>query len=200
MASTLREKGSKGEQRSKGDSGAQGPVKSSHVITERIDVGVPAQVAYDQWTDFDKWSEMFKKESAKKKRRSGGGPGSGPAPVEVQAKIGPSERKWTAEVVGVEPGRRISWRSKGPVQAVGVTSFHRLADRLTHVMVEIEYHPSGALEVIGNFFRMPRRRVRRDLRLFKHYIEMRGEPTSKGPRRQTGSEPLRGEVDGQKEK
>lgn len=173
-------------------------VKSAHIITEHIDVGVPAQVAYDQWTQYDKWSEMFKKESADTGRRNRhGAKGSGAqGQVKVRAKIGPSERQFTAEVVGVEPGRRISWRSKGPVQAMGTTSFHRLDDRLTHLMVQVEYKPTGFLEVIGNFFRMQRRRVRRDLRLFKHYIELRGEATGKGPRRPAG-EGLRKDVDRQ---
>jgi uncharacterized membrane protein len=175
-------------------------VKSAHIITERIDVGVPAQVAFDQWTQFDKWSEMFKKESADTGRRNRhGGKGNSPqGEVKVRSKIGPSERQFTAAVMEVEPGRRITWKSKGQVQAMGTTSFHRLDDRLTRLMVEIEYRPTGFLEVIGNFFRMQRRRVRRDLRLFKHYIEMRGKATGTGPRQAAG-EGLGAEVDGQEE-
>lgn len=159
-------------------------VKGRHVITEYIDVGVPADTAFDQWMQFDQWSQMFKKESAKKRGgksnpTSRGGKGT---KLEVTAKIGPSERRWTAEVVGVERGHRVNWRSKGPAQAIGTTSFHRLDDRLTHVMVEMEYRPSGVLETIGNLLRMQRRRVRRDLRLFKNYVELRGvdEGASKG--------------------
>jgi uncharacterized membrane protein len=57
---------------------------------------------------------------------------------------------------------------------LGTTSFHGLDDRLTRVMVEVEYHPRGLLETVGNFFRMPRRRVRRDLRLFKNHAELQG--------------------------
>ncbi len=97
-------------------------VKSAHIITEHIDEGVPAQVAYDQWTQYEKWSEMFKKESADTGRRNrhGAKGSSSQGQVKVRAKIGPSERQFTAEVVGVEPGRRISWKSKGPVQAAWV--------------------------------------------------------------------------------
>jgi len=35
---------------------------------------------------------------------------------------------------------------------MGTTSFHRLDDRLTRLMVEIEYRPAGFLEVVGNFW------------------------------------------------
>jgi len=175
-------------------------VKSAHIITEHIDVGVPAQVAFDQWTQYDKWSEMFKKESADRGRKNRQDPGDDGSQdtVKVRAKIGPSERQFVAEVVEVDPGHRISWKSKGSVQAMGTTSFHRLDDRLTQLMVQIEYRPTGLLEVIGNFFRMQRRRVRRDLRLFKHYIEMRGEATGEGPRQSSGAG-LASEVDPEKE-
>ena len=142
-------------------------VKSSHIITEHIDVGVPGDVAFEQWTHYDRWSQVFKNESADRgdKRRKD---------IKVSAKIGPSSRQWTAEVVQSEPEHRLRWRSKGPLKAKGTTTFHRLDDRLTRLMVEIEYQPTGLLETVGNFFRMQRRRVRRDLRLFKHYIELRG--------------------------
>jgi len=155
------------------DKGRGQQVKSSHIITEHIDVGVPATDAFKQWTEYDKWSEIFKNESADtgSGRSSQGRAGSGKE-VKVRAKIGPSERQWTARVTSAEAGHRIRWRSKGPLQAVGATSFHRLDDRLTRIMVEIEYRPSGFLEVVGNFFRMQRRRVRRDLRLFKNYLEL----------------------------
>ena len=143
-------------------------VKSAHIITEHIDVGVPTAKAYGLWTRYEDWSQMFKKESATRRGSSSGHGGT----VQVQAKIGPSERKWTAEIVGTERGHRVSWRSKGPLRAVGSTSFHRLDDRLTKVMVQIEYQPHGAIETVGNFFRMPRRRVRRDLRLFKNFAEL----------------------------
>lgn len=170
-------------------------VKGAHIITEHINVGVPAQVAYDQWTQYDKWSEIFKNESADTRgNRHRTGKGGPMGEVKVRAKIGPSEREFVARIVEVEPGRRISWKSKGQVQAMGTTSFHQLDDRLTELMVQIEYRPTGFLEVMGNFFRMQRRRVRRDLRLFKHYIEMRGKATGAGPKR-SGGQGLTEEVD-----
>ncbi len=189
MTSTVRDRqrgqGTKAEESSEGDSARKSgkerrgkQVKSSHIITEHIDVGVPAEVAFEQWTQYDKWSEIFKNESADTGDKGGRGRksqgGRGPEQVKVRAKIGPSERQWTAEFDDVEPGHRIRWRSKGPLKAKGTTTFHRLDDRLTRIMVEIEYQPTGFLETVGNFFRMQRRRVRRDLRLFKHYIELRG--------------------------
>jgi uncharacterized membrane protein len=146
------------------------PVKGAHIITEHIDVGVPHDKAFELWTSYEKWSDMFKKESAKSSRGRGAD-----QKIQVTAKIGPSQRQWQAEITESEPGQRVRWRATGGVQAMGSTSFHRLDDRLTHLMVELEYRPTGLLEAVGNFFRMQRRRVRRDLRLFKNYAELKGE-------------------------
>jgi uncharacterized membrane protein len=155
-------------------------VKNKHIIEEFIDVGVPHQVAYDQWTQSDEWSTIFKKESAKAE-------GDESEKVTVTAKIGPSQRQWPTEVLFQKPGRRIEWQAKGGVKAKGVTTFHRLDERLTHVQAVIQYQPSGFFETIGNFFRMQRRRVRKDLKLFKNFIDLRGEATGEGPGEITGS-------------
>jgi uncharacterized membrane protein len=165
--------------RKSGERGAR--VKNSHIIEEFINVGVNHQTVFDQWKQYDDWSKIFKKESAQKGR--GGRRQRGAEDdntVTVTAKIGPSQRQWQAEVTKEVPGRRIEWQAKGGIQAKGVTTFHRLDDRLTHLQAVVQYRPSGFFETIGNFFRMPRRRVRKDLKLFKHYIELRGESTGEG--------------------
>jgi hypothetical protein len=181
-----------------GEAGGQ-RVKNAHIISEFIDVGVAASAAYDQWTQYDKWAEMFKKESARTGRGAGRRGQSGDSrgrQVTVTAKIAVSKRQWKAEILERTPGSRITWRATDGIQAKGVTTFHSLDDRLTRLMVEIEYHPSGFFETVGNFFRMPRRRVRKDLKLFKSYIELKGQPTGRGPGPLNG-EGLRTEVDRQ---
>ncbi|MDQ6838846.1 MAG: hypothetical protein M3137_11075 [Actinomycetota bacterium] len=193
-----------GGKKQKSDAGG-GRVKNSHIIEEFIDVGVPHRVAYDQWTQYDDWSKIFKKESAKKGggRQDGGGNGGegdkdDDSKVTVTAKIGPSQRQWQTEIVEREPGRRIEWRSKGGAQAKGVVTFHRLDDRLTYLTVNIEYKPSGFMETLGNFFRMQRRRTRKDLKLFKNFVELRGQATGEGPGPVRG-DGLRNDVDQQVE-
>jgi uncharacterized membrane protein len=149
-----------------------GRVKSSHIIEEHIDVGVPRDTVYDQWTQYKDFSRFTKHEFANEQDDG---------QVSFESKIGPSRRTWNSELVERTPGKRIAWKSSGGAKNMGVVSFHRLDKNLTHLMIEMEYHPSGFFETIGNFFRMPRRRVRKDLKLFKNFIELKGEATGKGP-------------------
>jgi len=142
-------------------------VKTSHIIQEHIDVAVPRRVAYNQWTQFKEFSSIMKGvEQAEQEEDD---------KLEFEAKIGPVRRKWKAEIVEQVPDQRIAWRSTGGAENAGVVTFHSLDDSLTRVMVQMEYHPKGAVEHVGNFLRVQRRRVRRDLRLFKNYLELQGE-------------------------
>lgn len=167
--------------RARGSGGGQPqqrtPVKGSHIIAEQIDVGVPRQVAYDQWTTYEDLHKHAKKESADQKRDDR---------ISFSSQIGPSRRHWDADVVEQIPGKRIAWRSVGGPRHMGVVTFHQLDDRLTRVMVQMQYDPTGFFETIGNFLRMQRRRVRKNLKLFKHFIEIRGEATGKGAGRVEG--------------
>ncbi len=168
--------------------GQGGPVKSSHIIEEHIDIGTRRDVVYDQWTQYDDFSSIMKGESGQRRsdRRVG-----------FRSKIGPVRRRWTSEVLERSPGRRIAWRSVEGPKNLGVVSFHDVdrSGSLTRLMVEMEYHPSGFFEVVGNFFRMPRRRVRKDLKLFKHHIELANEASGKGPGPIRRGEGLREDVD-----
>ncbi len=148
---------------------SDGKPKLSHVIEQHTDVAVPRSVAYDQWTQFETFTGIMKGvESVSRKGRRH---------TEWAAKIGPSRRTWRAEITEAVPDERIAWRSKGGADTKGVVTFHELDDDLTRILVEMEYHPIGAVEGIGNLLRIQRRRVKRDLRLFKHFIEVRGEAT-----------------------
>ncbi len=151
--------------------GPDAPPKLSHIIEEHVEVGVPRQVAYDQWMRIDDVDGIFKKESADR---------TGERKVRYTSKIGPSRRAWDAEIVEQVPGRRVAWRSTSGPRNKGLVSFHSLDSNLTRVMVEMEHEPTGFMEVVGTFLRMPRRRVRKDLRLFKNFIELRGEAPSSG--------------------
>jgi uncharacterized membrane protein len=153
--------------RGKSDGGAK--PKLSHLIEQHTDITVPRSVVYNQWTQLEmfpritKGIESVQQESDEKSK--------------WKAKIGPSRRTWTGQVVEQVPDERIAWKSEGGASIQGVVTFHSLDEDLTRVLLQMEYKPNGAFEWVGNTLRIQRRRAKRDLRLFKHFLELRGEET-----------------------
>jgi uncharacterized membrane protein len=184
---------------SQGKSGGEGPPKLSHLIVEQIDVAVPRTVAYNQWTQMEMLPRVLKGvESVEQNGRR-------KEETKWKSKIGPSRREWTAKITEQVPDERIAWKTEGGVQHYGVVTFHSLGadEGLTRVIVDMRYDPKGPIENIAKTLRIPRRRVRRDLRLFKHFLELRGEETgawrgeieAKHRREEQSSQSDRGEGD-----
>ncbi|MBO8185596.1 SRPBCC family protein [Streptomyces sp. DW4-2] len=154
--------GGAGKQR-KG-SGGQKPV----VILEYVDVGVPVSDAYNQWTQLQDFSSFTK----------------GVQDVTVaddttsdwKAKIFWSSRSWKATTTEQIPDQRIAWTSEGAKGSTkGVVTFHELTERLTRVVLLIEYYPKGLFEKTGNIWRAQGRRARLDLKHYVRHISMKGE-------------------------
>jgi uncharacterized membrane protein len=163
--------GSSGKDEGGGDEGDQGGrenlKKLRLIIKEGIDVGVPLKTAYNQWTQFADLPQFMK----------------GPQSVDQEeddetrwvVKIGPSSRGWTAKILEQNPDERIVWESTEGTKNRGAVTFHRLDRNLTRVHVEMEYYPDGIVELVGNIFLMARKQVRKDLRLYRHFLELNGE-------------------------
>lgn len=167
-SSTLGKVGAVVSEMKKIGGGASAP-RLSHLIEEHKEVAVPRSVAYNQWTQFEMFPSITKgAESVSQKDR---------AKVSWTSKIGPSRRSWEAEITEQVPDERIAFESKGGLALHGVVTFHSLDRDLTRILVQMEYDPNGPIEQIGNLLRVQRRRVRRDLRLYKHFLELRNEET-----------------------
>src|SRR3954454_4855564 len=152
-------------------SGGGGGVNQKVInIIEDIHIGVPLEVAYNQWTQFQEFSSWMK------------GVESVDQTDEVESnwkvKVFKSRRSWTAKVTEQIPDRRIAWTSEGAKGTTkGVVTFHPLADDLTQVLLVIEYYPKGLFEKTGNIWRAGGRRARLDLKHFRRFVMMRGEET-----------------------
>ncbi|WP_217168207.1 SRPBCC family protein [Streptomyces sp. AC512_CC834] len=156
--------GSKGGGSSKTGGGS---VKATHIM-EVVDIGVPLRRVYDQWTQFQEFSDFTK------------GVRSVNAEDEVTSnwnvKVGPSSRSWKATVEEQVPDERIVWTSEGAKGSTrGVVSFHELAPRLTRVVVVVEYYPAGFFEKTGNLWRAQGRRLRLDLKHFARHVTLMGD-------------------------
>lgn len=145
--------------------GGSDPSRSVNII-ESVEVGVPIDVAYNQWTQFHEQSDYMRKVKNV----------DTPEDTEVKytAKILWSTRTWTATVIEQIPDTHIVWRSEGEKGHVdGTVSFHELAPRLTKVIVVLEYYPQGLFEKTGNIWRAQGRRARSDLRHFARHVQTR---------------------------
>ncbi|WP_128382062.1 SRPBCC family protein [Streptomyces cavernae] len=157
--------GSKGK-KGKGKSTGSKPT----VILEYVDVGVDVRTAYDQWTQFESFSTFAK--GIKNAQRADD------TSSDWTAKIFLSTRSWKGRTTEQVPDERIAWTTEGDKGTTkGVVSFHALADRLTRVLLIMEYYPQGFFEKTGNIWRAQGRRARLDLKNFARFITMRGEAT-----------------------
>ncbi|MFE6895095.1 SRPBCC family protein [Streptomyces sp. NPDC057694] len=152
----------------KGGKKKGGAGKKPTVIMEFIDVGVDLRTAYDQWTQYQEFSTFAR--GVKNANRADD------VTSDWQMKVFWSSRSWKAHTTEQVPDDRIQWTSEGAKGTTkGVITFHRLADRLTRVLLVIEYYPKGLFEKTGNIWRAQGRRARLDLKHFARFVTIRGE-------------------------
>ena len=133
-------------------------------ISTSIDVGVPVSVAYDQWTQFERFPEFM---SGVEEVRQ-----IDDTHVQWTAEVGGERHEWTAEIVEQEPDRVIAWRSVGGVETSGRVEFEPVDDG-TRVTVDMDYEPEGAKERIGSLLGSDERQVKEDLERFRELVEGR---------------------------
>src|SRR3954451_4612188 len=150
-------------------SGGRGNKKFMNII-EDINVGVPVQVAYDQWTQYQEFASFMKGVESVDQTDDVGS--------NWRVKVFKSRRNWKATVTEQIPDRKIAWTTDGAKGTTkGVVTFHPLADDLTQILLVMEYYPAGLFEKTGNIWRAQGRRTRLDLKNFRRFITQRGEAT-----------------------
>lgn len=146
----------------KGGKGGGGKIKVTNIV-EEIDVGVPIEVAYKQWTQFAEFPKFMKKVEQVEQVSD--------EKLHWKAQVFLSHRSWESTIVEQVPNERIVWKSKGDKGYVdGAITFHELTPDLTRVVVVLEYHPQGLFEKTGNLWRAQGRRVRLELKHFQRQI------------------------------
>jgi uncharacterized membrane protein len=138
-------------------------------IQQSIDVDVPVRTAYDQWTQFEEFPRFMegveRVQQLDDKR------------LHWVAEIAGKRKEWDAEITEQTPDQRVAWTSTNGARNAGVVTFHRLDDRKTRVMLQMDVEPDGALETVGTALGIAERQVKSDLERFKEFIEKRGQET-----------------------
>jgi uncharacterized membrane protein len=138
-------------------------------IEQSIDVNVPVRTAYDQFTQFEEFPRFM--EGVREVRQLDD------KRLAWYAAVGGKEKRWEAEITEQIPDARVAWRSRTGANNAGVVTFHRLDDRTTRVMLQLDYDPEGVVENVGDAIGVVGSRVRGDLQRFKDFIEQRGRET-----------------------
>lgn len=134
-----------------------------------VDVAVPIEVAYDQWTQFEDFPEfMHRVEQIEQKEDE---------TVVWHENVWGIRRSWESQIVEQVPDERIVWRSDDRGGHSGVVTFHELSDRLTRVELNVDLQPQGIFEKLASGLRFDRRAIETDLHRYKAFVEMRNEET-----------------------
>jgi hypothetical protein len=148
-----------------GGNGGGGGKKTRRLPIQRwTDVGLPIDQVYEEFTKFDQFPRfMHRVLNVEQKGRD---------KISWSEKIWFSSRQWEGRVAERRKNDRIVWTTNSGMSHKGIVSFHKLADNLTRVMVDMEFEPSGIMEKMASGLRFVKRAVQADLARFKTYVEM----------------------------
>jgi uncharacterized membrane protein len=138
-------------------------------IEKSIDVDVPLEHVYNQWTQFEQFPRFM--EGVQDVRQLDA------RHLLWRTKLMGRVKEWQAEITEQVPDQRIAWTSRSGAQNAGAVTFHRLALGRTRVMLQLEYEPEGLVEKTADAIGTVSARVESDLGRFKQLIEGRGAST-----------------------
>jgi len=126
-------------------------------IVKSIEVNVPVQMAYNQWTQFEEYPRFM--EGVKEVRQQGAGH------LHWKAEIKGQELEWDAQITEQRRDQRIAWMSLGGVTNDGIVTIYPLSVTASKVLLHVTYEAEDR-DTLSS-------RVQQDLERFKSFIEMR---------------------------
>ena len=153
-----------------GGGGMEGVGKGRRMpVQQAVDVAVPIETAYNQWTQYEDWTEFMHRVTRVSQEDE--------CTVSFATKIWTRTREFEAEIITQRPDERIKWQVTQGITHTGVVTFHELAPRLTRIEINMDVEPGGMIEKAARGMRHVKRAVRADLHRFKAYIEMQEQET-----------------------
>jgi uncharacterized membrane protein len=132
-------------------------------IQRSLDVGVPIEVAWDEWMTLASLPEGMHR--VVDIERDGDD-------VLVGRLTGPRmECDWEAEILDERECQSFAWRSYEGSDCAGLVTFHALAKTLTRIELELDVVPTGLGEAAGLALHLADRRAEIELREFKYRAE-----------------------------
>jgi len=140
-------------------------------IQDSIEVQVPVQQAYNQWTQFEEFPRFMDGIQSVQQLDD--------THVQWVAEIRGESRQWTTEITDQRPDEKVAWKTiDGEVKNDGVVTFEQVGDNQTRVNVEMDVESDSTTEnVAGDLLGIVKDQVHGDLERFKQLIENRDEET-----------------------
>ena len=139
------------------------------VIEQSIEIDVPVNTAYNQWTQFEEFPQFMHGVAEVRQL--------GDTRLHWVASVGGRRAEWDAKILEQHPDRQISWVSEDGKKTRGTVTFESLSEERTLVRLSLGYQAEGFVEAVGSAAGLDRRRIEGDLGRFKELIEGRGTET-----------------------
>ncbi len=133
-------------------------------VQQSVDVAVPLETAYNQFTQFEDWPEFMHRVTSVSQEDD--------CSVSFATKIWTRKREFKADIETQRPDERIKWKVSQGITHTGVVTFHELAPRLTRIELTMDVDPGSLIEKAARGMRHVKRAARADLHRFKAFIEM----------------------------
>jgi uncharacterized membrane protein len=133
-------------------------------VQQSVDVAVPVETAYNQWTQFEDWPEFMHRVTRVTQEDD--------CTVSFATKIWGKKKEFKANIETQRPDERIKWKVSEGITHTGVVTFHELAPRLTRIELNVDVDPGSLIEKAARGMRHIKRAMRADLHRFKAFIEM----------------------------
>jgi uncharacterized membrane protein len=140
-------------------------------IEDTIEVQVPVQQAYNQWTQFENFPKFMDGIQSVQQLDD--------THVQWVAEIRGESRQWTTEITEQRPDEKVAWKTiEGDVKNDGVVTFEPLGDAQTRVNVQMDVEGDSTAEnVAGDLLGVVKKQVHGDLERFKQLVESRDSET-----------------------
>jgi uncharacterized membrane protein len=149
-----------------GKEGMEGVGKGRRMpVQQAVDVAVPLETAYNQWTQFEEWPNFMHRVTRVTQEDDD-------CSVSFATKIWGRTREFVADIETQRPDERIKWRVSQGITHTGVVTFHELAPRLTRIELNVDVDPGSLIEKFARGARHIKRAMRADLHRYKAFIEM----------------------------
>lgn len=142
---------------------------SKSQTSHTIEVDVPINTAYNQWTQFEEYPRFMGGVEQVVQRD--------PDTVYFKVNVAGRTVEYEADIVEQVPDKKIVWKSRHGKNTGGMVNFEPMGPNRTRVTLDMMYEPEGVLENVGDLLGLVARRTEQDLTNFKQFIESRGTET-----------------------